>query len=168
MIAALKAGIRRAHPLRDEVARHTQAFVREVAVDGEAGLGAEHAHHIVLTEIKRIRQRVDADVLGQVRIEIFENGRRFLVAVLGRSVIHLVIVQPAAEHDQQLQHLRPRKQVMPVARALFFRLECIQCAQQRRAQPGLRPQDKALPIRGQTETGIQAGVGRGLRTEKLR
>ena len=137
-------------------------------MDGEAGLSAKHAHHIILAEVKCIRQRVDADILGQVRIEIFENGRRFLVAVLGRGIVHLVVVQPAAEHDQQLQHLRPREQVMPVGRALFFRLECIQCAQQRRAPPGLRPQDKALPIRGQTETGIQAGVGRGLRTEKLR
>ena len=168
MIAALKAGIRRTHPLRDEVARHTQAFVREVAMDGEAGLGAKHAHHIILAEVKCIRQRVDADILGQVRVEIFENGCRFLVAVLGRGIVHLVVVQPAAEHDQQLQHLRPREQVMPVGRALLLRLERLERAQQRRALPGLRPQDKALPIRRQAETGVQPGVGRGLCAEEIR
>ena len=52
MIAALKAGVRRAHPLRNEVARHTQAFVREVAVNGEAGLLPKHTHHIIFAEVK--------------------------------------------------------------------------------------------------------------------
>lgn len=52
MIATLKAGVRRAHALCNEVARHTQAFVREVAVNGEAGLLPKHTHHIIFAEVK--------------------------------------------------------------------------------------------------------------------
>ena len=74
MIAALKAGVRRAHALCNEVARHTQALIREVAVNGEAGLLPKHTHHIIFAEVKGVRQRIDADVLGQVRVEVFENG----------------------------------------------------------------------------------------------
>lgn len=52
MVPALIAGIRRAHALGDQVARHAQAFVREIAVNGKAGLGTKQAHHIIFTEVK--------------------------------------------------------------------------------------------------------------------
>ena len=86
MIAALKAGVRRAHPLRNEVARHTQAFVREVAVDCKTGLGTKQAHHIILAEIKGVREGINADVLGQVRVEVFEYSSRLFVAVFRGGV----------------------------------------------------------------------------------
>lgn len=86
MVPALKAGIRRAHPLRDEVARHAQTLIREVAVDSKAGLGTKQAHHIILTEVKGVREGINADVLGQVRVEVFEYSSRLFVAVFRGGV----------------------------------------------------------------------------------
>ena len=86
MVPALKAGIRRAHPLRDEVTRHAQTLIREVAVDGKAGLGTKQAHHIILAEIKGVCEGINADVLGQVRVEVFEYSSRLFVAVFRGGV----------------------------------------------------------------------------------
>ena len=83
-----------------------QAFVREVAVDCKAGLGTKQAHHIIFTEVKGVREGINADVLGQVRVEVFEYSSRLFVAVFRGGVARPVVIQPAAEHDQQLQHLR--------------------------------------------------------------
>lgn len=86
MVPALIAGIRRAHAPGDQVARHAQAFVREVAVDSKAGLGTKQAHHIIFTEVKGVREGINADVLGQVRVEIFEYSSRLFVAVFRGGV----------------------------------------------------------------------------------
>ena len=155
MVPALKAGIRRAHPLRDEVTRHAQTLIREVAVDSKTGLCAKQAHHIILTEIKGVRKRIDADVLSQVRVEVFKDSGGLFGAVLRGSLGRPVVIQSAAKHDQQLQHLRACKQIVPVGRALLLRLERIQRAQQRGAAVSLRAQDKALPICRQMKTGVE-------------